>query len=95
MSLVAAIDQGTTSTKGLLVRSDGSAEKIGSIKHRQIIVPANDELTAYGAALLANRGITPLNSQKETTEPEDSGNIIEWRERFSVARSKASGWRRI
>lgn len=53
MTFVAAIDQGTTSTKGLLVGPEGVARALGGARHRQIF-PHAGWVEHDGAELLAN-----------------------------------------
>ena len=51
--LIAAIDQGTTSTKCLLVDDAGNATTVGAIRHRQIL-PRDGWVEHDAAELLAN-----------------------------------------
>jgi glycerol kinase len=86
---------GVLSADGGLTRSRYFMQFFAAAAGRPIVVPANDELTAFGAAMLAANDTIPINEdQKETIEPATPGDMAEWRERFSVARSRASGWRR-
>ena len=86
---------GMLSVDGGLARSRYFIQFFATAAGRQIVVHANNELTAFGAALLAANDTIPINdSEKETIAPATSGDPIEWRERFSAARSRASGWRR-
>src|SRR6476620_10836007 len=51
--LIASIDQGTTSTKCLLVDDVGNVTNVGSIRHRQIL-PRDGWVEHDAAELLAN-----------------------------------------
>lgn len=83
------------SVDGGLTRCRYFIHFFAAVAGRQVVVPANDELTAFGAAMLASGDAIPVNdSEKEAITPEIPGGMSEWRERFFASRTKASGWRR-
>ena len=53
--LIAAIDQGTTSTRCLLVDDAGNATNVGAIRHRQIL-PRDGWVEHDATELLAKSG---------------------------------------
>ena len=85
--------QGILSADGGLTRSRYFREFLATAAQRQIIVPPNPELTAYGAALLATRGhIEPQLGERTRIEPR-AADVTAWRQRFTAARQRAAGWR--
>ena len=66
--------QGLLSVDGGLTRSRYFLQFFASVAGRPIVVPANPELTAYGAGLLAARGSIPAKAGPQVTidpEPRD------------------------
>ena len=85
---------GILSVDGGLTRSRYFLEFFSTVAGRSIGVPANDELTAFGAAMLAARGRISVDQQaKQIVEPGRNGDVAAWREKFSAARERSSGWR--
>lgn len=87
--------EGLLSVDGGLTRSRYFLGVLAAITQRQLVSRADDELTAYGAALLAGRGaLMPAEGVGTRVEPAASGDRVQlWRERFADARARASGWR--
>jgi glycerol kinase len=85
--------QGLLSVDGGLTRSRYFLEFFASVASRPINVPANPELTAYGAGLLAARGSIPAKTGPQVTIDPETRNVTAWRERFTAARLRSSGWR--
>ena len=85
--------QGLLSVDGGLTRSRYFLEFFASVADRPIVVPANPELTAYGAGLLAARGSIPAKAGPQVTIDPEPRDVTAWRERFTAARIRSSGWR--
>ena len=85
--------QGLLSVDGGLTRSRYFLEFFASVAGRPIVVPANPELTAYGAGLLAARGSIPAKAGPQVTIDPEPRDVTAWRERFTAARIRSSGWR--
>ncbi|MEQ1768224.1 MAG: FGGY family carbohydrate kinase [Devosia sp.] len=86
---------GLLSVDGGLTRSRYFLDFFCNASGREIVVPANDELTAFGAAQLAAKNTIPVNQAEQTMMiPSDNKSMAEWRDRFTVARQRSSGWRR-
>jgi glycerol kinase len=89
-----APNNGVLSVDGGLTRCPYFIRFFAAAAERQIVIRANDELTAFGAAMLAANDTIPIDKNaKETIEPATIGDMAEWRRRFSAARSRSSGWR--
>jgi glycerol kinase len=86
--------QGLLSVDGGLTRSRYFLQFFASVAGRPVVVPANPELTAYGAGLLAARGRIPASLGSRITVEPESHDVAPWRERFTEARVRSSGWRR-
>jgi glycerol kinase len=85
--------QGLLSADGGLTRSRYFREFLATAAERQITLPPNPELTAYGAALLAARGrVEPRVGGQIRIEPLPV-DAAAWRQRFTAARERAAGWR--
>lgn len=86
---------GILSVDGGLTRSRYFLDFFATVAGRAIAVPANDELTAFGAALLAAKGrIASDRQEKQIVVPARNGNVAIWRDVFSAARERSSGWRK-
>lgn len=87
--------EGILSVDGGLTRSRYFLRVLAAATQRPLVSRADDELTAYGAALLAGRGaLVPAEGAGTTVLPDTSSQLVQlWRERFSDARARASGWR--
>jgi glycerol kinase len=86
--------QGMLSVDGGLARSRYFLDFLATALRRPIVVPANTELTAYGAALLAAGGaIAPACDDSVTIGP-GTANVAAWRQRFAAALERSRGWRR-
>ena len=86
--------QGLISVDGGLTGSRYFLQFFANVAKRPIAVPGNPDLTAYGAGLLAARGSIPANLGLEVTVEPQPGNAGAWRDRFTDARLRSSGWRR-
>ena len=82
------------SIDGGLTRSAYFRQFLADCLGKSLTLPANDELTAYGTAALAARGIgltLPLSPVAEAITPRTDASA--WRTRFTDAVSRAKGWR--
>jgi glycerol kinase len=87
--------QGLLSVDGGLTRSRYFVDFFATIANRRLALPANSELTAYGAALLAGHGAIAPPREPMTMVGPRTADIATWRARFTAARERASGWRGI
>ncbi len=88
--------QGLLSVDGGLAHCSYFLEFFASMAQRRIEVPANGELTAYGAALLAAQGEIPVRpGASRSIEPQVPSDAAVWRHRFTNARQRAAGWRDV
>jgi glycerol kinase len=85
--------QGLLSVDGGLTRSRYFLQFFANVASRRIVVPANPELTAYGAGLLAARGRVAPNLGSQVAIDPGTVDAARWRERFTQARIRSSGWR--
>ena len=86
--------RGMLSVDGGLTRSRYFLDFLATVLQRPIVVPANSELTAYGAALLASGGtIEPTSDDGIKFEPA-SVDGSPWRQQFAAALDRSRGWRR-
>ncbi len=87
--------RGILSVDGGLARSRYFLDFFATVAQRQLALPPNTELTAFGAALLAGHGaIAPSAEPVELIDPQAIDAAV-WRDRFTTARQRSSGWRSI
>lgn len=82
------------SIDGGLTRSTYFRQFLADALGKVLDIPANDELTAYGAAALAAQGLgltLPLSPVAQEITPRNDAST--WRRRFADAVSRAKGWR--
>lgn len=84
---------GVLSVDGGLAGSRYFLDFFANVAHRTVVVPANTELTAFGAAMLASRDTIPRTVLGATIAEPTSGGPEKWRELFNAARERSSGWR--
>ncbi|WP_334012416.1 FGGY-family carbohydrate kinase, partial [Pseudomonas aeruginosa] len=86
------------SIDGGLARSPYFAQFLSDSLQRRIVTQRFDELTAFGCAALAARGLgyelaEPRNTRTEFQPRVDAGTARRWQVRFSEAVARTRGWR--
>nr|WP_132766047.1 FGGY family carbohydrate kinase [Pseudomonas aeruginosa] len=86
------------SIDGGLARSPYFAQFLADSLQRRIVTQRFDELTAFGCAALAARGLgyelaEPRNTRTEFQPRVDAGTARRWQVRFSEAVARTRGWR--
>ncbi|MFV3308337.1 FGGY-family carbohydrate kinase [Pseudomonas sp. NY15181] len=86
------------SIDGGLARSPYFAQFLADILQRHIVTQRFDELTAFGCAALAARGLgielrPPRNTCTEFRPRIDAATAAQWQSRFSEAIGRSRGWR--
>ncbi|MEW3925011.1 glycerol kinase [Pseudomonas aeruginosa] len=86
------------SIDGGLARSPYFAQFLADSLQRRIVTQRFDELTAFGCAALAARGLShelaePRNTRTEFQPRVDAGTARRWQVRFSEAVARTRGWR--
>jgi glycerol kinase len=82
---------GVLSIDGGLCRSRYFRAFLASVLGRGLFLPATEEITALGAALLAGRGAIP--ARQDGTRIAAGSADPSWREGFARARERSRGWR--
>ncbi len=80
------------SIDGGLTRSPYFVQFLADVLERGLILPAFDELTAFGCAAMAAGGEIKRPGGERVVQPK-AGSTAEWRARFTAAVQRAKAWR--